>query len=733
MSKIINEITITSAKVEKDILKLEWLLNGGDIPLYNGEYRICITEDGIDFFDTQFTTEEGSTKHSVEFSKYTRGKIYRAELILGGISGYCTLIVDTFTQLQGTYKGGAFTFQWEIDSKGFLPGGYCHIEEKVKANIHNKTKMIQDVSGRNAVDFTVNPHYGYWNTDKIRYSREYPIGVTFVGSDGEVCDGPASEELCFYPKGVQILTADISSSQASETLVLTFAQLYEDVPKLCLHFKKGSYLLFQAEAEICKADKQMENTSKSDKSKGDELCQEQLQGENVCKVTVDIPHDKVMPQVLRECIVYCYYKNGHALTKADTAFNSLSLSIPKVQPLALGKQCQCDITMEGERIPSGYEFTDKSIINSSRGKCPADFTARACYNMEGILQRGPWSANGFVPCYYAENQLISYKQKSLGPEEHMCTFPKEWFVNPGTEPIVSGGISLTFGEKECELKIQSDQGIDVKSYDTFLSQIKDIAAPKVFYKINEGILRMGAFAFSDTAHILCSYTPEDKIADLRPGLFMKTETSLYLPPYNVKLKNVDGFVWANTAECEITFTEQGDFLEFNSFAAEMLKSAASSLTLENTEVIYAAGIEDLLRPALRQPYFRMMYPIDMPQQDTAPPYPSNNVILMAADNYGKILKACEDIKERPENINSLSIPVVVFRGRGMLTLMMEIYINERKVHVPVGSSVEQALSKCGVSSMQNVGLYRRAYDGTLLPVFGEIEGIILISGDRMEL
>ena len=214
---------------------------------------------------------------------------------------------------------------------------------------------------------------------------------------------------------------------------------------------------------------------------------------------------------------------------------------------------------------------------------------------------------------------------------------------------------------------------------------------------------------------------------------MKTETSLYLPPYTTKLKNVDGFVWANTAECEITYRENGDFLEFNSFAAEMLKSADSSLTLENTQVMYAAGIEDLLRPALRQPYFRMMYPMDMPQQDTAPPFPSNNVILMAADNYGKILKACEDIKEKPENINYLSIPVVVFRGRGMLTLMMEIYINERKVHVPVGSSIEQALSRCGVSSVQKVRLYRRGYDGAMLPVFGEIEGIGLISGDRIEL
>ena len=711
MSKIINEIAITSAKVEKDTLNLEWLLNGGDMPVYNGEYHINITEDGIDFFDTKFTTEEGSTKQSIEFSKYTRGKLYRVELLAGGISGYCTLIVDTFTQLQGTYDGEAFAFQWEINSKGFLPGGYCHIEEKGKGNIDNNMEMIKSAAGGNAVNFAVNPHYGYWSTDKIRYSGESPIGVTFVGSDGEVCDGPSSEELLFYPKGVQLLTADITSSQAKETLVLTFSQMYEDIPKLCLYFKKGNDLVFQTEAEICKADKANVDN----------------------KVTLDIPHDKVMPQVLRECVVYCYYKNGYALTKTDTAFNSLSLEIPKVKPLALGKQCQCDIAMEGEKIPSGYEFTDKTILNSTTGNCPGDFMARACYNADGVVQKGPWSANGFVPCYYAENQFISYKQASLGIEEHTCTFPKEWFVNPTTEPIVSGGISLTLKEEECELKIQAEQGLDVKAYDTFLSQIKDIAVPKGFYKINEAILRMGAFAFSDTAHFLCGYTPEDKIADLRPGLFMKTETSLYLPPYTTKLKNVDGFVWANTAECEITYRENGDFLEFNSFAAEMLKSAASSLTLENTEVIYAAGIEDLLRPALRQPYFRMMYPMDMPQQDTAPPFPSNNVILMAADNYGKILKACADIKEKPENINYLSIPVVVFRGRGMLTLMLEIYINERKVHVPVGSSIEQVLSRCGVSSMKKVRLYRRGYDGALLPVFGDIEGMGLISGDRIEL
>lgn len=147
---MINEIIITSVRTEKNVLNLEWLLNGGEMPLYNGEYRIYITEDGIDFFDAKFTTEEGSTKHSIEFSNYTGGKIYRLELSAGGISGYCTLIVDTFTQLQGSYDGETFAFQWEIDSKGFLPGGFCHMEEKIKPG-----------SGRNPVNFTVNPHYGW--------------------------------------------------------------------------------------------------------------------------------------------------------------------------------------------------------------------------------------------------------------------------------------------------------------------------------------------------------------------------------------------------------------------------------------------------------------------------------------------------------------------------------------------------------------------------------------------
>lgn len=709
---MINEIIITSARTEKNVLNLEWLLNGGEMPLYNGEYRIYITEDGIDFFDVKFTTEEGSTKHSIEFSNYTGGKIYRLELSAGGISGYCTLIVDTFTQLQGSYDGETFAFQWEIDSKGFLPGGFCHMEEKIKPN-----------PGRNPVNFTVNPHYGWWKTDKIRYSGETPVTVTFVGSDGEICDGPASEELCFYPKGVRILTADITSSQTSETLVLTFQQMYEDIPCLHLDFKKEDRLVFQTEAEICRGVK-----SESNSQSQTEDC-----GENVCSVTADLPHDKVMPQTLRECVVHCYYKNGAALSEVDTAFSSISLAVPTVQPLALGEQCQGKIDIKGERIPSGYEFTDRTMINSSTGHCPDDFIARACYNADGVLQRGPWSANGFVPCYYAQNQVISYQHKSLDQEKHTCTFPREWFVNPGTEPVVSGGLSLTFGEKECELNIQAGQGIEVKTYDTFLSLIKDIALPKAFYQINEAILRMGTFTFSDTAHFLCGYAPEDRIADLRPGLFLKTETSLYLPSYNTKVKNAEGFVWANTAECEITFSEQGGFLEFNRFAAEMLKSADSSLTLENTEVIYAAGIEDLLRPALRQPYFRMLYPLELPSMDTAPPYLSDNVILMAADHYGKILEACADMKEHPEKINSLSIPAVVFRGRGMLTLMTELYINETKIHVPVGSSMEQALSRCGVSSVQKVRLYRRGYDGTMLRVFGETEGIGLISGDRIEL
>ena len=32
---MINEIIITSARTEKNVLNLEWLLNGGEMPLYN--------------------------------------------------------------------------------------------------------------------------------------------------------------------------------------------------------------------------------------------------------------------------------------------------------------------------------------------------------------------------------------------------------------------------------------------------------------------------------------------------------------------------------------------------------------------------------------------------------------------------------------------------------------------------------------------------------------------------
>ncbi len=690
----IDEITITRTQTGKNSLQIEWLLNNGEVFSYEGEYTLTITENGSAFFQKTFkATQPGQFFYQAQTNDFVSGRTYLAVLNAAGVEDTATLIVDSFSKLEGSFDGERFCFLWQMEQGKYMPQGVC---------------TIGQADGQDNLSVPVKPYFGKLVYDGINCAGKDKLQAVFTATDGSINEGPDSAPLVFYPGGARILDAQLKSGDASETLDLILAHSVAGIEKVRLVFTREGAAFYQMDCV---------NVTEKDDS---------------YLVSADVPHAGILPHDLGQCVVHCYFVNGAAVSAVNTPFCRMSLAVPEVEPLSRGEICTAYVVLAGEIAANGYEFSDKTIIHSASGKCPADFKARACYDIENVPRRGPWSRPGFKPCYYVENGVVSYKEASFGDNTVKSSFPAAWFHGKDNQPVTVGVFTLTPGEKSYELSIDTSKAADTKDYDSFLDAVKDIMLPQAFYAITETVLRKAGCLVENLPYYLCGFMPAERRCDLRPGLLMQTDTALYLPAYDTKVKNLPGFVWANTGKCRIGFSGKSGFLEFNSFAADMLGRSSISPSEENLKTVYASGILDLLRPSLKQPYFRLLYPSSFPKMDTSLPYPSQNTVLMAADSYGKLLDACRRINEDPNAINDLSIPLVVFRGRGIVSLQVEIFVNGNSVQVPVGSTIEQMLGERGILETGNVKLQRRSYEGRILPVYGDISGMALISGDWLQ-
>ena len=144
-----------------------------------------------------------------------------------------------------------------------------------------------------------------------------------------------------------------------------------------------------------------------------------------------------------------------------------------------------------------------------------------------------------------------------------------------------------------------------------------------------------------------------------------------------------------------------------------------------------------MRPSLHQPYYRVLFPLSLePSLPTEDPYLAENTVIMTSESYGEILDACRAIKDNPLNINTLNIPLIIFRGRSALSLSAPVEINGNLHYVPVGCSVKQALRMHGYGYSASVKIKREDDESIPRPIFAgrneDLGNLTLISGDRLE-
>lgn len=722
---VVNELSILYLKYEKGKLSVAWDLNGGDVETCAGiTYTYKITQNGAEVQSEDFADEKGDMSKEIDWTKGNDGAIYMFQMYVKeqvNASDERELVVGTFEDVTGTFDGERFLFTWDV-SDDLVSGGYIRIQQG-------------GPDGKTLLHIPVSPLNRKLVTDPVNLAMKESVCAVFTASDGEICEGPDSEPLSFFPKGVEILEASLTDIPAADpkisgkklTLTLSGAAQMAGLAKCRVLLKKNGRLVYASGA----LDIQTAQTETGDKK---------------ATVEVTVSAAEVRPQLLEKCVAGCIYVNGRAESVVVTELSELSLAAPEVVPLAIGQKCMAKLGIESEIEPVGYEVSGSAELVAEKGTCSSDFIARARYDIgQSKPRKGPASAYGFPECYYADGDTVYYRAQAYEEKEQRLAVPADLFQVKIEEPVNEhAGFCLNPPTQEGQdyiLELKTEAALSADHYQQFLADLvtKGRISSAGFYRICEMILRAGAYKKSDTAIFQCRYMPDERTADVCPGLILRVETAMYLPQYNQKIKSAAGFAWMHASDVEVGFHAgrpddgaDSGFLEWNSFASGMYQMLNEGVAADGSSIIYAAGVEDLMRTQVRLPYYRIMYPSAMLAPDDVTPYPSDNIILLAADQYHKITEACDSIKMNPACINNLNIPVIVFRGRGMLSLWTQVCINHETCRVPVGSTWQQALTERGITSFDHVKLFRRGIDGKELRVYGNLEGILPLQGDRIK-
>jgi len=727
MAPAINELSLTRVKYTGKELEIQWVLDEGKTgkgTKYTYEIAIGSTTEQTN----SFTDETGARTQTISFTPKDENAIYTLKLYVTdqpNTSDKCVLTMGTYKNIKGSFDGERFNFTWEV-SDNMMTDGYCKI---LDASSNDKELLHIPVQSFNR----------RLESDLLNLNASGAVKAVFVASDGEVTAGPDSDPLYFVPLGVEIHEADITEGTAKNSKKLSLKIAYVTNPKL-----SAKILLKKDKRQVYCSDALPITAPSSDKI---DQMKETKDAGSEATVETEIAYTKVRPEVLSQCVATCIYVSGDAQSDIYTEQSEISLAVPTIKPIVVGEECKARLSIKSEIEPTGFEFSDGSVLATEEGVCPPDFIARARYDSEsGSARRGPSSSKGFPECFYADDTTVYYRKSDFNEKSQEITLSPDLFSSDFAS-VEKTGLSLVKNTEGTvyTLKILTDAALDAAQYQEFLASILQPAQsgndervkPQGFYQICETILRMGAYKKSDMAVFQCQYQPEKRTADIMPGLFLRSETAMQMPQYKKNTVSSGGLVWANSSEIQAYFNKSAvpggkGLLEWNHFASEIFRYSDTALAAKSGEIIYAAGTEDLIRQSVYQPYYRIMYPSSIQNVDESIPYASENIVLLAADQYTKILDASNSILENEAAINNLNIPVIVFRGRGMLSLLTQICINGEICRVPVGCTLEQVLASRGINSLSQVKLYRRGINGNELRVYGNLEGILPLQGDRVE-
>lgn len=718
---IVNRIDIQSVQtLKKDdsgyTLQLIWKLNGEAGGTYTGEYTIILYEDGIQKKSETYTDTMGMQMATVTFADLIYGKSYTIEVGVpesqgGAVSPQADVVIDSFQNISGCYNGDCFEIFWKMTSQKVLQG-VCQITYSTGATEY----------------CPVIPSNGYVRLTPFRPAPGTYVEVSFWGKSGLASEGLESEAVRFDASGIMICSADLSKTEEGIKLSCGFQSVYQDLESVDIILERAGERVLTVSS--VKPEVQAGQT-----------------GYYTC--TAKITGEQITVKKLREYNVRIVSVRGSGRCLVRTEGDTLPLSTPVLKIIDIDKNSyHCRIICEeSECCPVCFELSDGSVVWEKEFTVPyekgKELAVYARYDIGQTHRRGPGSEktslflSGYYPGTSEDNtaQLV-YREKSETEESVSMSIAGDIMGNC-TEDFTTEQITLTKGEKGYTLTVSTKAVITKENLDDFVDQIKDKVPAYGFYMLRDMILRSAGYQLTDTTYFSCCMEADRRTAELCPGMGIQLTTAVYMPQYNTSAATMSGFA-VTSSECyPVILRKDRPYLEFDCYAGAIANyMSEDSVGSPDESIVYVSNIADLLRPNLRQPYYKVLYPgYFVPATNMESPYASDNVVILAADSYLKIQTACDAIAENPAAIRKLSIPVIIFRGRSNLSLRNRIQIGEEQVFVPVGTTLADILQMWNLQGMKNITMYRRDPDGVKKPVFlklsEESENIVLINGDMI--
>lgn len=717
---IINQIDIKSAITTafQDggcSVEIEWVLNNGETAdPYTGAYTAVLydgeTEQTVDFEDT-----EGKRAKTLEFSNLACGKSYKLALKVppeqgGAASKKVNVFIDTFQNIAGTFDGEFLNLTWELTSNLWLEG-LCQI----------------DYGGRFSDYYNIAASKRSLQLRLLKALPGETLAVSLCVSDDTGSKG-INSTIRFLSSGLRINTVALSKKDDGDTKLQVYALSdYSEMENAFVYLYRDEHALWRSEP--VKLDWSGE-------------------GSNAYVCTTVVPASVLEYSAVQNCTAKITAVFGEAESIVPDPADTLPLQMPDIMVKSVEKEGYvCAVHMpETVWPPCGYLLSNGHIVGND------DFTVEinkgadiwsvcAVYFKGGVQQYGPQAeAAVFLPGYYPNlsvNGELIYHEKSL--TDSRIDIPVGADIVGTLEGDIPGDvISLTKGDQGYVLSVNTAAILEADAMESFLSQAEGKLPVYGIYVLRDLIMRTAHFKEPDTAALLCGMDAEQRWADICPGMGLQVSTASYMNQESLTGGTIAGFV-AGYSECyPVTIQKGAEYLEFDCFAGAMAKNMSSqSLTNGDGHIVYVADITDFLQPSIRQPYYRILYPESFrPAVSIESPYPSENFLILASDSYNSLLQACETIKNNPAAINSLDIPIVIFRGRSRLSLRFQICVGNEQIYVPVGTTLGDVLQQWGIHSTTELRLSRRNHAGkkteVYLPVFDNPEDIVLITGDSID-
>ncbi|MEG0615317.1 MAG: hypothetical protein RR540_06120, partial [Oscillospiraceae bacterium] len=599
MSDIVNQIDITYIKTSIAEDKsfsfiLNWDLNGGNECSYKGDYNITLYENALKKDEKKITDPLGSKYVSISFADIVLGKMYQIEISVpyssGGVSSekYC-LIIDSFSEISGVFNGNEFEVNWEINS--IIPTTLC---------------SMSCSNGVNNLYYS-NSNAGCCKFSSTDFCSNDKINITLCLTDKSVSSGPISKELHFYVSPISIISSEISKAENLFNVKMSLKSVYNDLEKVKIYFKSNENIIAVTSAlALTKIN-----------------CSDDKNVYTEYSLNANIPNETISYDAISNCCLYCNMVNDTAESNVFNSQSTMPAASPSIQIKEItGSKINLSITTNSAYPPIGYELNGRKNYRVEYDKA-FSASVRPRYDLGGFVRKGPISntVTSFMRGYYPSTNtaadglsepLIKLYQNSFAETETTRIFPQELFKARLTEKIESGSIKLepiNSNTSEYKLSINTETPLTMNDYTGFINKIKDKVKPFGFYLLCDSILRLASYFIEQTNYLLCALNPNERTADIRPGLIFNISTSVYQPQYNQKIPNSDGFSAMYSNSYPVSIHHNSDYLEFDRYAASIAEHMNISASANaQTKIIFAEGIMDMLQPAVKQPYYRILYP-----------------------------------------------------------------------------------------------------------------------------